>query len=171
MCWHRPWRSTTHVTIMIKVWFLCVHYGFKNHVWGVPRSHRRCLDRIMWSFYHCIRLILWSKMIQNASTSIMTVDNTCMCHDYDQSVILVCSLRVKDHVWGVHSPCRRCLDRFMWLFYHYIRFYDQKWHKMCQHRSWRLTTHVTIIIKVWLVCVHYGLRITSGVFLDHIGGV
>ena len=89
----------------------------------MPEVFRQIYMIILWLYQ-----VLWYKMIKNISMSIMTVDNK--YYDYDQNVILICSLRINCHVWGVPRPCRRCLDRFTWLFYYFIRFYDAKWMSM-----------------------------------------
>ena len=91
--------------------------------------------------------------------------------DYDQSVILMCSLRVKHHVCGVSRSCRRCLDRFMWLFHHFSRFYDPKWSKMSTSTSIMAVDNIHVLQSVWLLCVHYGLSVTSGAFIDHVEDV
>ena len=104
---------------MIIVCSLRIQY----HIRDASRSCRGCLDRFMWLFHH----LIWfydsehAKTHQNQSWRSKT-----KCHVCDQIMITVCSLRVQCHVWGVSVPCRRCLDRFMWLFHHLIRFYGSK---------------------------------------------
>ena len=56
-------------------------------------------------------------------------------YGYDQSETPVCPVRTKYHAWDVSRPYRRCLDRFMWLFYHFITFYGPKYPKIRQSRS------------------------------------
>ena len=41
-------------------------------------------------------------------------------------MIKIFLLRVKYRTWGVPRPYRGWLDRFMWLFYHFVRFYGPK---------------------------------------------
>ena len=55
---------------------------------------------------------------------------------FAQCVTLVWSWWTKYPFQGVSRPYRGCLDRFIWLFYHFIRFYDPKYPKICESRSW-----------------------------------
>ena len=115
---HQSWTSVCPCPLRVK-----------HQIRDVSRSYLRCLDRSVWLFYHFIRFydpkcskkVLWSKP---------------KYYDYDQNMTIVCTLRVKCRTWGDSRPYWRCLARFVWLFYHFIRCYGPKCSKICQSRSW-----------------------------------
>ena len=56
--------------------------------------------------------------------------------EFSQFMSLVWSWWVNHHSQGVSRPYRGCLDRFMWLFYHFVKFYGLKHPKIRHRRSW-----------------------------------
>ena len=103
---------------MIHTCSLCV----KCRIWGVPRPYRGCLDTFMWLFYHFVEF--YGLKHPKISQEIMMVWTKIL--RLSQNVIHICSLYVKYRIWGVARPYRGCSDTFMWLFYHFVRFYCLK---------------------------------------------
>ena len=80
------------------------------------------------------------------------------------------------HIRSVSRPYQSRLDMLMRLFHHFSRFHDQKYPKYIKadhDGRWSKRKYYShdLMIKVWLLCVHYGLTTIFGVFLDHIRGV
>ena len=122
------YKNTYFAQCVTLVWSWWTKYPFQ----GVSRPYRGCLDRFMWLFYHFTRFYgpKYPKICESRSWW-----SKSKYYVHDQSVTLVCPFRTKYHIWSVSRPYRRCLDRFVWLLYHFIRFYGPKYPKIRQSRS------------------------------------
>ena len=89
-------------------------------------------------------------------------------------MILVCLKWDKYHIQGVSGPWRGCLYRFMWLFDHFVSFYDPKYLEICHTfvaDHYDRNQNMTYMIEVFLFWGHDELHIVSTVFLDRNGDV
>ena len=89
-----------------------------------------------------------------------------------RKIIPICTKKLQESVENVRRPYRKCLDRFLCLFYEFINFYGPKYPKLCQ--NWSKLIEINIcshMIKRLIVYVNYDSRIMSMVFVDHIEGV
>ena len=137
------------------------------HIQYASRPYSGWLSRFRWLFYHfnifysskytelCQNLTWWSKS---------------KYYDYDQNIIIMCSLRIHYHIRYACRPYSGWLSRCRWLFYHFNIFYWPKYTELCQNLiSWSKSKYYDYD-QIWLLCVHYVFNIISSMLLDRILG-